>query len=410
MKIMVFVDRLIIGGVPVNSIELSTMLRDLHGHDVVLFGTPGPLIEFAKEKGLRFLPAPYPRTCPSVSRMRALCEAVRRERPDLIQVWDWRAVLDAYYSAHLLMRVPMHVVMSTMKLDRLLPKALPTTLMTPELVDEARAVGRRPVELLLPPVDIHLNAPGAADPQPIRERYGIRDDEITLVTVSRLDEYLKAESLFQTLDAVNTLGRDLPLRFVVVGDGDVRTELERKAGKINSELGRDAVVFTGALLDPRPAYAAADIVVGMGGSALRGMAFGKPVIIVGENGFSAPFTPETAETFYYKGMYGSGDGTSENNHLVADIRGIAERPEHWSLLGDFSRQFVERNFSLEQVSLQLNKFCHASVANAFGFHITMLDGLRTAAVFLAGRVLPRKVITRLSSYTRPRGLAVNATN
>jgi hypothetical protein len=82
--------------------------------------------------------------------------------------------------------------------------------------------------------------------------------------------------------------------------------LERLANKVNGELRRPAVAVAGATLDPRPAYAAADIVVGMGGSALRGMAFGKPVVIVGERGFSAPFTPETADFFYYNGIYGLG--------------------------------------------------------------------------------------------------------
>jgi len=48
-----------------------------------------------------------------------------------------------------------HMMMS---LTRLLPKELPTTFGTPELVDQARAAGRRRVELVLPPVDVHLNA------------------------------------------------------------------------------------------------------------------------------------------------------------------------------------------------------------------------------------------------------------
>ena len=86
---------------------------------------------------------------------------------------------------------------------------------------------------------------------------------------------MKGEGLHRTIDAVRTLGRDLPLRFVIVGDGTARIELERRANEVNTELGRSAVVLTGPLLDPRPAYASADIVVGMGGSALRGMAFGE---------------------------------------------------------------------------------------------------------------------------------------
>lgn len=395
MKILVFAHRLEVGGAQVNTIELTAALRDLHGHEVVLFATPGPMVKLAEEKGLRFLPAPDARVHPSLARMRALREAVRRERPDLIHVWDWPQCLDAYYAVHLLMRVPMVVTVMSMDVPSLLPKEVPTTFGAPEILDQARSEGRRRLELVLPPVDVHRNAPAAVDVRPFRERYGIEDGDITLVTVSRLVEWMKAESLRRTIDVVRTLGRDLPLRFMVVGDGTSRAELERLARETNAELGRAAVVLTGALLDPRSAYAAADIVVGMGGSALRGMAFGKPVVIVGEQGFSAPLTPATAESFYYKGIYGLGDGSPGNARLVADVRGLAEHPEQLPALGQFSRQFVLEHFTLETVSARLEKFCRAAVAEVPPFHVAATDGLRTAVVGLGRKFLSDGLRNRL---------------
>ena len=68
-------------------------------------------------------------------------------------------------------------------------------------------------------------------------------------------------------------------------------------------------MLIGAMVDPRPAYAAADVVVGMGGSALRGMAFAKPVIVVGEKNFAEVFDQDTAQGFYDRGIYGLGDGS-----------------------------------------------------------------------------------------------------
>jgi glycosyltransferase involved in cell wall biosynthesis len=397
MKILVFAHRLEVGGTQVNAIELTAALRDLHGHEVVLFATPGPMVKLAEEKGLRYLPAPDACVHPSLARMRALRDAVRRERPDLIHVYDWPQCLDAYYAVHLLMRVPMVVTVLSMAVPRLLPKAVPTTFGSPELLDHARSEGRRRLELVVPPVDVHRNAPATVDVRPFRERYGIDDGDITLVTVSRLVEWMKAESLRRTIDVVRTLGRDLPLRFVVVGDGTSRAEFERLARETNAELGRAAVVLTGARLDPRSAYAAADIVVGMGGSALRGMAFGKPVIIVGEQGFSAPLTPATAESFYYKGIYGLGDGSPGNARLVAAVRGLAEHPEQLPALGQFSRQFVLEHFTLETVSARLEKFCRAAVAEVPPLHVAATDGLRTAVVGLGRKFVPDGLRHRLSA-------------
>ena len=196
---------------------------------------------------------------------------------------------------------------------------------------------------------------------------------------------MKAESLRRTVAAVRTLGRELPLRYVIVGDGQGRPELERLAAETNTKLGRSAIVLTGELLDPRPAYAAADIVVGMGSSALRGMAFGKPVVIVGELGFSAPFNPQTQESFYYKGIYGRGEGGASNERHVADLRGLAEHRDQFPAIGEFSRQWVLRHFALEKVSAQLEKFCCSAVAGMSQFHVAATDGLRTAAVCLRER-------------------------
>lgn len=385
MKILVYLHELVLGGTTVNSIELATALRDLHGHDVVLFSTPGPMAKLVEDSGLRFLPAPVATVLPSPARMRALREAVRRERPDLLYVWETWPCIDAYYAVHLPMGIPMLVTDMTMHVTRVLPRELITTFGTPELVDQARAAGRRKVELILPPVDVRLNAPGVVDQTSFRRRFGIAAGDITLVTVSRLVESMKGESLIRTLESVRTLGSHLPLRLLIVGDGSARAGIARLADDVNAQLGRPAVILTGAMLDPRPAYAAADIVIGMGGSSLRGMAFGKPVIVVGERAFSAPFTPATAEHFYYKGFYGVGGDSPSDDRLSADIRSLAERPEELPALGDFSRQFVAQRFSLDVVSTRLSEICSAAVAETPRYPHAATDALRTAAVYLRER-------------------------
>src|SRR5260370_35132635 len=156
------------------------------------------------------------------------------------------------------------------------------------------------MKLPLPPVDAQYNAPDSVDRQAFRERYDIKVSDLTLVPVSRLVDWVKAESLRRTIDVVRTLGRDLPLRFVIVGDGTSRAELERLARETNVELGREAVVLTGGLIDPRPAYAAADLVTGMGGPAFRGRAFGRPGTVVGGQGSSAPLTPAASRSVHPK--------------------------------------------------------------------------------------------------------------
>lgn len=164
-------------------------------------------------------------------------------------------------------------------------------------------------------MDTRTNSMQAVAHLNFRSDHKAHPEEILVVTVSRLDTWIKLESLIRTIDAVRELRRTLPLKFAIVGDGEGLSQLTDRASRVNAELDRVAVVMTGELADPRPAYSAADVVVGIGGSALRGMAFFKPVV-VGKHGFAATtFTPETAAGFLYRGMYDH--GASDNGALLA---------------------------------------------------------------------------------------------
>jgi glycosyltransferase involved in cell wall biosynthesis len=196
---------------------------------------------------------------------------------------------------------------------------------------------------------------------------------------------MKSESLQRAIASVDTLADELPLRLLIAGDGVARGKLQGLADQVNSQKGRRVVILTGALMDPRCAYAAADIVIGMGGSALRGMAFSKAIIVAGEQGFSAPFTPETAQKFYYEGIYGVGGSDPGNDRLTQDICLLASHRERLPLLGDFSRQFVQRHYSLETVSDRLAAFCYCAVKVDPPLRAKIADAARTAAVYLRER-------------------------
>jgi L-malate glycosyltransferase len=385
MKIIVFAHRLEVGGSQLNAIDLASGLRDRHGFDVILFATPGRLTDVVQQRGLRYVAAPDARLHPSFARMRALRGLVRQEKPDLVHAWDWWQCIDAYYSVHLPMGTPMVVSAMTMDLTRLLPKQMWTTFGTPELVDIARAAGRRKVDLIVPPVDMHLNAPDAVDARPFRERHTAGPGDILLVTTSRLSVSTKLESLMRTIAVVRELGRELPLKFIIVGEGTARAQLDALAADVNAHLGREAVACVGALLDPREAYAAADIVVGMGSSAVRALAFGKPVVVVGEQGFCAPFDAQTATSFFYKGFYGMGDGDRGNARLTQHIRALAVSPAKRAADGAFSRQFAVERFSLDQACDRMADLCRRAAADKNRFRTTVGDALRTTAVYVRER-------------------------
>ena len=393
MKVLVFTHRLDIGGTQTNAIDLAASVRDRFGHDVVLFGTPGPAVKLARERGLRVIPAPASRVRPSLHMMAALRHVVAAECPDLVHAWDWPQVLDAYFGQRLMGRLPVLGTSMSMSVERFLPRAIPMTFGTSELRSRAAEVWSSPVSLLEPAVDTEANQPGAADPAPFRARHGLDPDVPTVVIVSRLSRDMKLDGVRRSIGAVARLAAERPVRMVIVGDGDAFKELSHDAAAI----GRRSVILTGAMRDPRPAYAAADIVLGMGGSALRAMAFAKPVIVLGERGFSEVFEPKTAEEFLWRGFYGEGDGGSDR--LFNQLSDLLDEPERAAELAEFGLRTVRDRYSLHAAATHLEKLYRQVAGEGAGSRgALVVEGARSLAIRSGTNMIPRGVKQRVAAH------------
>jgi hypothetical protein len=109
------------------------------------------------------------------------------------------------------------------------------------------------------------------------------------------------------------------------------------------------------MYDPRPAYAAADVVLGMGGSALRGMAFGKPLVVQGvSGGYWELATPESAPAFLNHGWGGlgpEGDGRPEGTaRLMGILPALLADPATRARLGEYGRTLVVQRYSLDHAA------------------------------------------------------------
>lgn len=395
MKILVFGHHLELGGSQFNSVELSATMERDYGHDVVIFAAPGPAVDLVHDRGLTYVAAPRARMHPSPTVMRALRRVVAEHRVDLVHAWEWAQCLEAFYGLPLAGRLPLVGSDMSMAVTRFLPRCLPITYGTPALVEEARRWHTAPVELLEPPVDVERNHPNAVDPTEFKTRHRLNDGRLNVVVVSRLTTWLKLEGLERSMEAVASLARECPVRLVVVGGGTAFDRLADRAAGINARLGRRVVVLTGPMTDPRPAYAAADLILGMGSSVLRGMAFAKPCIVLGEEGFSEPFNPQTGRRFLWAGFYGLGNGDRSAERLRAQLAELLEQPDNLRKLGAFGRRIVEERFSLEVGAATLDAFYRSAADHAVSWHRTAVEGVRSTLHRAASAWLPDGVRHRV---------------
>ena len=398
MRILVYPHSMEIGGSQLNAVQLAAAVRDL-GHEVIVLSEPGPLVERVRGTGLEHLEIPLHRRRPSPGVVGRLVRLVRERRVDVVHGYEWPPVIEAFFGPGLRLRTPVIGTVMSMSVAPFFPRTVPLLVGTEQIREAALAAGHRRVALLEPPVDTEADNP-SVNGSNFRAQHGIRPDEVLVAMICRLVPELKLEGLLAACDAVGELARTgCRVRLVIVGDGRAGNEVAERATKANAVAGRQVVLLTGEIADPRPAYAAADVIVGQGGSALRGMAFGKPLIVVGESGFSELLTPDSAPIFLQQGWYGVGPGSLGSG--VPALRQALERligsPELRRELGVSARQLALDRFSLHRAARVQEGEYLAAVQERVAPGPLGVDLVRSAAGVL-GAKLRRK-------YQRWRGTA-----
>ncbi|MDQ0322183.1 glycosyltransferase involved in cell wall biosynthesis [Pararhizobium capsulatum DSM 1112] len=361
MRVLVCPHDLAIGGSQINAIDLAAGAAAA-GHDVFIYGIPGPLTAYIAEKGLRFLPA-NPMWCrPAPARIAEVAAICKRERIDLVHAYEWPTCLEAYYGALLFYKVPLLCTVLSMEVMPHVPPSVPLVVGTADIGDDARRTRNRHVWVIEPPIDVENDNP-QIDGSGYRRRLGVEPHDLLVVSVSRLALDLKLDALVRAIDAADLLADSCPLKLALVGDGPARDALKARALAVNKRHGRDVVILPGAELDPRAAYAAADLVVGMGSSALRALAIGRPLIVQGERAFSEIFEPDTYDIFLRQGFYGLSDGAAGASRLATQMRELLDDPARRADLALFGRKAVVERFGLQRaLELQLEIYRKVAIS------------------------------------------------
>ena len=406
MRILVVLNHLELGGSQLNALDFALASRE-HGHDVFIFGPvwdgqPGPVAEMVRSAGLPLTLFHHPDTVPGVipaHRLLAkrLSRIVADENIQLVHAIEPPMILDSFYGPHLKFGVPLVCTIYGMVVHWWLPRYPPLIVATQEIADLVVPLRTQRPVVIEPPINTDSDDPALVDGAAFRRAHGLGDD-IVVGVVSRLEPTLKADGIRLAIDAIRYLN-DPRIRLVVTGQGPSFGALSALAEQANAALGRRAVVMAGELVDPRPAYAAADIALGMGGSAQRSIAFGKPLIMLGIQDFAKPLSPATAEEFLYAGFCGRGSDDFDPRPLASHIRLLADQPEMRSQLGAFGRQLVLDRLSLKAASAKLEDVYATTVAQTYPRHQRVRESMRVMACRDVSTIIPQSVKARLGGRT-----------
>lgn len=363
MRILVYPHDMNMGGSQLNAIELAASVKAL-GHEVVIAGQHGSLRGTVDALGLEFIELPAPGRRPSLRVIYALRREIAQRGIQLVHGYEWPPSLEAELACLRGPAIAASTVLS-MAVAPFIPTGMPLMVGTEQIAEAERRFGRRAVSLMEPPIDTALNRPGLGLPvdEPAA-RWGIHGQGLTLAIVSRLAHEMKLEGILAAIDVVASWDAGMPLQLVIAGDGPAAETVASAAAAANDRCGQQRVVLTGQLDDPRWLYARADIVLGMGGSILRAMAFGKPVIIQGERGFWRLLDEDSLPEFLWQGWYGSGQGARFGaSALEGELRRLAADGSLRRQLGEFSLSVVVQRFSLDAAARRQVQFYEGVLAS-----------------------------------------------
>ncbi|WP_372696875.1 glycosyltransferase [Arthrobacter sp. JSM 101049] len=365
MRILVYPHDMAIGGSQLNAVDLAAAVHD-RGHWVGVIGQPGSLQSHISERGLEFIELPPPGRRPSPRVIGAIRKVAEDRNVDVIHGYEWPPALEAAIASRGRRATAVATVLS-MSVAPFIPYDLPLLVGTEQILEVERSRGRTATELMEPPIDITVNSPEAdLNVGEFATKWGLDTECMTVVIVSRLANEMKLEGILTAMDAVGSLRDSPPVQLLIVGTGPAAEQVRRLANKANQKAGRRCVILAGEMQDPRCAYAVADVVLGMGSSALRGMAFGKPVIVQGESGYWRTVTERSLPDFLWQGWYGAGPEASQGaSRLLSELGPLLRQEALRNHLGEFSLLTLRDRFSLDaaaerQIDFYDNAISHVS--------------------------------------------------
>ncbi|KAA0977547.1 glycosyltransferase family 4 protein [Paeniglutamicibacter gangotriensis] len=358
------------GGSQINAIELAASIRGL-GHDVVIYAPDGELSQKIADLGLSWVQSPSG-TKLSIAWIRGLRRLARAYDPDIVHTYEWATSIGAAYAFRSIGRATQVMTVLSMDVPRFLPTHLHLTVGTRQLAETLGGRGR--VAVIEPPIDTESNR--ASDVDAARRRIRASGGDFVISMVCRMTNELdKANGVIDAIKVAGDLAKDFQVRLMVAGDGGELARITRHADAVNQRLGHDVVEVLGSVLDPGDIYEGSDVVLGMGSSVLRGMAYGKPVVVQGANGYWELLTPSTLETFLRVGFYGNGGSGAAA--LQPFLVNLMENPEKRDRLGTWSREVVVSRFGLTAAAGSLETVYRVAKAETYRKPIMVLSLCRS---------------------------------
>lgn len=163
-----------------------------------------------------------------------------------------------------------------------------------------------------------------------------------VMMISSFDD-TKIMSVHKILDAAEALfDQGMVFQVVLIGGaGSLHNSVRQRAVAICRRHNSERVLCTGPVMNAFRLLQRATVVLGVGRSALEGMAYGIPTVVVGENGYAGTVSPETIDEIAWYNFSGRNRRSAVPATELAEAMQLLLNDEKMrQAKGDFGRHFV----------------------------------------------------------------------
>lgn len=341
---------LAIGGAQVNSMELATHLVQ-RGHRVFFLAEDGELREEIAKRGINFKRVKYYDFYhPSYDSVMAIKQLVERHNVDVLWTASYVCSLEAPIVEVLTDAVHVPLFGSPATPHTYIPKWGPVGWVNPHHRDYF--VGQlgwqdQDVHLIIGRMDTEKYRPASVENGWLDSQPQVITSKKKVVLIGSVSTP-KLGSIDLFLDgAEQILQRRQDVQFILVGDGDQRDTILKRAESINRRLGAPLVLVPGETTAVEEVMNKADILCGMASTCIISLLCGRPTIVLGNRGFSEIAEPETIDHLAYHHFNLHEDSQLvQPNAFVAQLGALLDAPKRRRELGTWGRQYAASRYSV----------------------------------------------------------------
>lgn len=349
VNILWYHSRMNVGGV-MNSIWLAERLVK-KGHHVVFLAEEGPLSAELAPRGIQFRPIEYARhKHPSIGSIKLVMKAIRKVKADITWTMHVPCAFELYFAA-VMTGIPVYPLYGMPLIPKYrMPISGNVGVVLPRLKDYFVKLGMSPDNITV--IHGRLNGdefrPMSERPRFLRKKFNIPEGNRIIVLISRIHRG-KWGSILLFANAANHLAKiRSDVTCVVVGGGEKFGELQQLSEEGNSGRYFPSIILTDMVVGNIPEIMnEADIVIGMGSTCPLAMLCGRPVIAIGNNGYSDVVSPETISQIiqWHFNLHYEGP-EQQPEFLVTQITDLLEDESRRSQLSSFGRRLGLQNFDI----------------------------------------------------------------